>query len=86
MVCVGTYLFSRAAARQVSSAQVSLTSVFGMGTGGPSPQSAPTMYRLSATNEIIAQAGSIVNTFLQKNLKNYFSFIDIGVIKKYNLF
>ena len=57
-----------------------------MGTGGPSPQSAPTMYRLSATNEIIAQAGSIVNTFLQKILKNYFSFIDIGVIKKYNLF
>ena len=41
-LCVGTFLFSRAAARQVSSAQVSLTSVFGMGTGGPSPQSAPT--------------------------------------------
>ena len=41
---VGTFLFSRAAARQVSSAQVSLTSVFGMGTGGPSPQSAPTIF------------------------------------------
>ena len=40
--CVGIYLFSQAAARQVSSAQVSLTSVFGMGTGGPSPQSTPT--------------------------------------------
>ena len=40
--CVGTVLSSRAAARQVFSAQVSLTSVFGMGTGGPSPQSAPT--------------------------------------------
>ena len=42
-LCVGAFLFSRAAARQVSSAQVSLTSVFGMGTGGPSPQSAPTI-------------------------------------------
>ena len=37
------YLFSRPVARQVSSAQVSLTSVFGMGTGGPSPQSTPTV-------------------------------------------
>ena len=30
------YLSSRAVARQVLSAQMSLTSVFGMGTGGPS--------------------------------------------------
>ena len=37
------YLSSRAVARQVLSAQVSLTSVFGMGTGGPSPQSIPTL-------------------------------------------
>ena len=36
------YLFSRPVTRQVSSAHVSLTSVFGMGTGGPSPQSTPT--------------------------------------------
>ena len=36
------YLFSQAVARQVSSAQMSLTSVFGMGTGGPSSQSIPT--------------------------------------------
>ena len=42
--CVGIYLFSRAASRRVSSAQASLTSVFGMGTGGPSPQSTPTIY------------------------------------------
>ena len=33
---------SQAVASQVSSAQVSLTAVFGMGTGGPSLQSAPT--------------------------------------------
>ena len=36
------YLSSRAVARQVLSAQTSLTSVFGMGTGGPSQQSIPT--------------------------------------------
>ena len=33
---VGTDLSSRAAARQVFSARMSLTTVFGMGTGGPS--------------------------------------------------
>ena len=37
------YLFSRPVTRQLSSAQMSLTSVFGMGTGGPSSQSIPTM-------------------------------------------
>ena len=37
------YLSSRAVARKVLSAQVSLTSVFGMGTGGPSLQSTPTV-------------------------------------------
>ncbi len=49
-VCVGIFLSSRAASSQVLSAQVSLTSVFGMGTGVPSPPSTPTiqMYRLSA--------------------------------------
>ena len=39
------YLSSRAVARKVLSAKVSLTSVFGMGTGGPSPQSTPTSSR-----------------------------------------
>ena len=37
------YLFSRPVTRQLSSAHVSLTSVFGMGTGGPSQQSIPTL-------------------------------------------
>ena len=37
------YLSSQAVASQVFSARVSLTAVFGMGTGGPSPQSAPTI-------------------------------------------
>ena len=40
--CVGAALFSRAASSQVFSALMSLTSVFGMGTGGPSPPLAPT--------------------------------------------
>ena len=39
---VGINLFSRAASSQVSSAPMSLTSVFGMGTGGSSSQSTPT--------------------------------------------
>ena len=42
---VGAYLFSRAVASQVSSARQSLTSVFGMGTGGPSALITPTNLR-----------------------------------------
>ena len=38
------YLSSQAVARQVLSAYMSLTSVFGMGTGGPSWQSTQTIY------------------------------------------
>ena len=40
---VGIYLFSQAVSSQLSSARVSLTSVFGMGTGGTSPSSTPTV-------------------------------------------
>ena len=40
----GSYLSSRAVARKVLSAQVSLTSVFGMRTGGSSPPSPPLWY------------------------------------------
>ena len=46
----GAYLFSQAVSSQVSSAQQSLTSVFGMGTGGTSASSAPAIcsaYRLT---------------------------------------
>ena len=42
-VSVGVYLSFRAVSSQVLSAQVSLTAVFGMGTGGPSPLWTPTM-------------------------------------------
>ena len=44
--CVGIFLFSRIVTNQVSSAPLSLTSVFGMGTGGPSTSSTPTLYGL----------------------------------------
>ena len=37
------YLFSRPVTRQLSSAYVCLTSVFGMGTGGPTQQSTRTL-------------------------------------------
>ena len=48
--CVGIDLFSRSVSRQVSSALVSLTSVFGMGTGGPSPLKTPTVKGLHPQN------------------------------------
>ena len=40
---VGISLFFRAVTSQVFSAPLSLTSVFGMGTGGPSASSTPTI-------------------------------------------
>ena len=46
---VGISLFSRAVASQVFSAPLSLTSVFGMGTGGPSASSTPTIFLFSAS-------------------------------------
>ena len=61
------YLSSRAVARQVLSAQMSLTSVFGMGTGVPSPQSTPTIYLSSGfcprTFIIIPPLDSLVKRF-----------------------
>ena len=53
------YLFFRAVASQVFSARVSLTAVFGMGTGGPSPQSAPT----GQTQTILSQCHLYFNWF-----------------------
>ena len=41
--CVGVFLFSHLVAKALSSALQSLTSVFGMGTGGPSASSTPTI-------------------------------------------
>ena len=42
--CVGIDLSSQSVARQVFSAPLSLTSVFGMGTGGPSALLTPTAF------------------------------------------
>ena len=44
LCCVGIYLSSRHVAMQVLSARQSLTSVFGMGTGGPSASITPTFF------------------------------------------
>ena len=75
------YLSSRAVARQVLSARMSLTSVFGMGTGGPSSQSIPTMsmalnhlcicqkWGTLLTTKIIAPRAALVNTFSSEVLK-----------------
>ena len=49
--CVGNELSSRSVPRQVFSPQQSLTSVFGMGTGGPSALRSPTV-RLMLSLEI----------------------------------
>ena len=61
------YLSSRAVTRKVLSAQMSLTSVFGMGTGVPSPQSTPTIYLSSGfcprTFIIIPPLDSLVKRF-----------------------
>ena len=51
--CVGFDLFSRSVSRQVFSALQSLTSVFGMGTGGPSALEKPT--RLSFPQALLCQ-------------------------------
>ena len=56
------YLFSRPVTRQVSSAHVSLTSVFGMGTGGPSQQSIPTSSGRLSPSSMSKPYGS--NSFL----------------------
>ena len=53
------YLFSRFVSKQVSSAQVSLTSVFGMGTGGPSLQSTPTAAFRQAIQFCLALQGLV---------------------------
>ena len=56
------YLSSRQVTLQVLWARVSLTSVFGMGTGGPSPQSIPTMW-MGVTHLCICQSALRSNSF-----------------------
>ncbi len=81
-LCVGAFLSSQAAARQVFSALVSLTSVFGMGTGGPSPQSTPTVHFLERLS-IIPQQVLFVNTFLKKFFNVFYLLTEICQIVFY---
>ena len=55
MHCAGTDLSSQAASRQVLSALESLTTVFGMGTGGSSPPLAPASKSTKGTLKIERQ-------------------------------
>ena len=64
------YLFSQPVARQLSSAQMSLTSVFGMGTGGPSSQSTPTIFRLRCSFPLLGEL--LYYTALSSFVKCYF--------------
>ena len=50
------YLSSRQVTLQVLSAQMSLTAVFGMGTGGPSSQSIPTMSDEALPHPLLCQS------------------------------
>ena len=58
------YLFSRPVTRQLSSAYVCLTSVFGMGTGGPTRQSTRTLFDGLWTHLIMSKARRLLTTTL----------------------
>ena len=76
---VGVFLFSQAASSQLSSALLSLTSVFGMGTGGPSASSTPTIFflfcRLSQRQDRLyhpfLKNASVFSKKIKKFLKNF---------------
>ena len=64
------YLSSRPVTQQVLSAKVCLTSVFGMGTGGPTPQSTPTASKRTLYLSPRSKAqGSITPSFLLSKSK-----------------
>ena len=73
------YLFSQPVTRQLSSAQMSLTSVFGMGTGGPSSQSTPTIsgYTLKTEHQFIIFA-LLLKDFTESALWSSFRLISIS--------
>ena len=58
------YLFSRPVTRQLSSAYVCLTSVFGMGPGGPTRQSTRTLCDGFLTHLIMSKARRLLTTTL----------------------
>ena len=65
--CVGNDLSSRPVSRQVLSALQSLTSVFGMGTGGPSALKSPTRY-IFLTYLLVCQHWPIFPARLQASI------------------
>ena len=67
--CVGIELFSRAASSQVFSPLQSLTSVFGMGTGGPSAFVTPTI--LSNSSSLKIEQHSISSSSSNRFSLNY---------------
>ena len=72
-LCVGIFLFFRVVTNKVSSAPLSLTSVFGMGTGGPSTSSTPTFFVVITCDfEIIAYSFQKCKHFFQKQLYNLY--------------
>ena len=67
---VGIDLSSRAVARRVLSAQQSLTSVFGMGTGGPFALKTPTYFSESCLILKIEQQSSFGLSSNQSKIRN----------------
>ena len=65
----GIDLFSRTVASQVFSAMASLTSVFGMGTGGTSPLMTPNICYFATTKNIIPKHNPFVKRFSKNNSK-----------------
>ena len=61
--CVGIELSSRAASSQVFSPLQSLTSVFGMGTGGPSAFVTPTSFSKAESAESRVQSAEFFQLF-----------------------
>ena len=66
------YLFSHAVTRILSSTVLSLTSVFGMGTGGPSGQSIPTCLRLAFAAHAVRRCGHASQDCILKTEHSFF--------------
>ena len=82
---VGDYLFSRAVTSQVSSARQSLTSVFGMGTGGPSASMTPTVAGLKLFASSLTRSGRVS---IENRTRDFFdsnSFFENLVVQAFGL-
>ena len=77
------YLFSRPVTRQLSSAYMCLTSVFGMGTGGPTWQSTRTLYwkRCSPSYNLLPIADFCYSPHAASGLYQTFSSLSTTILK-----